>query len=168
MFHYLKHSVWIVVAFLLSGCFSMVVSHIENAFEYEKDISKDPRYNQAIGKCYELNRDIFIYTISGNKKLYLDTNPPRLYVIENGKGIERPDPSIPIRGSIKKGSILKIVKITGESNCFNIHTDAVQSVFLEGKDSDGKKIIAEGSSCFCYPYYSIRPKPDMLTEIESK
>lgn len=146
----------------------MLVSHIENELGYEKNISSDPRYNQAIGKCYELKQDILIYKVSGSKKLYLDTNPPRLLVFKNGKEIEVPNPSVPILGSIKKGSVLKLVKLTGKSNYFNIYSDVISNIYLEYTNPNGKKIVAEGSDCFCYPYYSIRPKPDMLTEIESK
>lgn len=144
------------LAFLLTGCVCLVtpIEYAINAFNYEKDVSKEPQHRYIIGKTFKLKKDITLKQFPDNL-LYFDPN-----------GLICCFPPHKELGIIPSGTELLITKITetnmshGKSVFAEIKwLDQTVTVFANSlfKDTYGDKLIIENEYIEELPYPNQTP-----------
>ncbi|MDR3624997.1 MAG: hypothetical protein P4L16_07660 [Chlamydiales bacterium] len=160
-----------LLAVMLLGMFtscSMLSVVVDKTTRYEREEKDDPRYQQLIGKTFALNKDVYLYNISGSDCPTISASPSWEVVFEKDGSKTKyvSSPSCRLLEMVRRGNHLRVVKITMRGSYVKMYPERIDHIYVEFQSITGKKIVAEGEDLFAYPYSLLEPDLKYLTPVE--
>lgn len=117
-----------------------------DAFNYKKDVNKDPQKGWLVGKKFELLDDVYFYKYDDDSKYYLSKT-----MLWSRKEDETSflNPNVyPFLKELKKGKVLSITNVLVEANLFDGETLYRKTIYADFEEKNGKKINANVTHLF--------------------